>query len=145
MRNALAVLIFATLFSTFTLLFPSYSKSEASVTISGKITNIQYLLQYIDKDTVLQLIKLPKSGFATDQDDRHRFYYKSNLAKIQFPKAGVFTFSANLGPGKYFLSGQFFTNGRVNPMLMKGEHPATVYVKDNAPQDINFGEVFFQY
>jgi len=148
LRRVFAILTFANLISFFLLVTPCLSIGGTNFTITGTITKIKYLQKYIDEDTILQLVRLPKSGFSTDSDEKHRYYYKSNLAKIPFPRNGIFTISAeNLEPGKYFLSGQFFNNGRVGPMLMKGKFPATIYVKSNqnSPQKIDFGEVFFQY
>jgi hypothetical protein len=125
---------------------PGLCKSDNKITITGTIKNIIYLQPYIDEETFLQVVKFPKSGFGTDYDERDRHYYKSNLAKIHFPKNGFFTiYAENLEPGKYFLSGQYFTSSGIYPILMKGKFPATIYVKDNSPQKVDFGEVFIQY
>jgi hypothetical protein len=125
---------------------PGLCESDNKITITGTIKNIIYLQSYIDEYTFLQVVKLPKSGFGTDYDERNRHYYKSNLAKIPFPKNGIFTiYAENLDPGKYFISGQYFTSSMIYPILMKGEFPATIYVKDGLPQKVDFGEVFFQY
>ena len=149
MKRVFAILFFVNLISFYLLASPSLCKAGNNITITGTITNITYLLRYIDEDTFLQVVKLHKSGFKTDHDERNRYYYKSNLAKIPFPENGIFTINAeNLEPGSYFISGQFFNNGRVYPILLKSEELlASFNVKNNqnSHQKIELGEVFFQY
>ena len=149
MGRYFTITTFSSLIYFFLLTSPVICLAGNTFTITGTITNINFLQRYIDKDTYLQIVKLPLSGFTTDEDERGRYYYQSNLAKIPFPENGVFTLNAeNLEPGKYFISGQFFTNGSIYPILLKSEkHLATFNVKNNPKphQQFELGEVFFQY
>ena len=119
---------------------------SVNVTINGTITNMEAMRKYMDNDTFLQIVKLPPSGCATNQDDRGRHYLKSNLKKVSFPQNGTFKIQTNLLPGRYIICGQYFNSDKVHPFLAKSKKMmASFLIKNkNSNQEIHLGNAYFQ-
>jgi hypothetical protein len=121
-----------------------------SITIKGKIVNMDEAKKYVAADSFLQLVYPGKDGsLGVRSDGRGRLVYESKLAQVKMPKSGQFSISAlGLEAGKYLIAGQKlepFPGQAPTFLRRKGELRA---LEINVPQDtkgstLDLGEVCF--
>ena len=121
-----------------------------SITVKGKIVNMDEAKKYLAADSFLQLAQVGKSGsIGIRTDERGRLVYESKLAQVKMPKSGEFSILASgLEAGKYIVVGQKlepFPGQAPTFLRRKGERRA---LEINVPQDtkgstLDLGEVCF--
>jgi len=138
------------LFSFIVLGISNAEERENTIIITGVITNIEKAKEYIDKDSYLQLVYIPPNGTILAKTDWNgRTIYESDLAKINIPSDGAFTFkTSDLASGKYVISAQAIMPAGIGrkPLLgIKGTKKVAIIDVPDAtkkPIRIEIGELF---
>jgi len=89
-------------------------EDNTAITITGIITNLEKAKKYITNDSYLQIVFLPSDGKVSMRTDgQGRMTYDSELARIDIPSTGAFTFErVSLKPGRYIIQPSF-----LNPLV----------------------------
>ena len=119
-------------------------------TISGQIANVSQIQPYLRDDSYLQLVLYPADGqMVYTTDGQGRRIYPSNLAIIDMPADGAFSFEATeLSSGDYVVAAQLLASYDVGsekePVLSDSNDQPVVFsvpADDEQLLDIDLGKV----
>jgi fibronectin type 3 domain-containing protein len=119
-------------------------------TISGQIANVSQIQPYLRGDSYLQLVLYPADGqMVYTTDGQGRRIYPSNLAIIDMPADGAFSFEATeLSSGDYVVAAQlmaaYSAGGEEEPIVSDSNGQPVVFtiLADTIePLDIDLGNV----
>ena len=119
-------------------------------TISGQIANVSQIQPYLRNDSYLQLVLYPADGqMAFTTDGQGRRIYPSNLAIIDMPADGAFSFeTTELSPGDYVVAAQlmaaYSAGSEEEPIVSDSNGQPVVFtiLADTIePLDIDLGNV----
>jgi len=124
-----------------------------SITIKGKIMNMDEIEKLITSDSFLQLMPYPGKGTSLKgkTDTRGRLIFESHLAKVKLSKSGRFSISySHPEAGRYAIAGQNLEPSpgqiQLGPLFLVGKGERRAF-EIKVPEDINgptldIGEVF---
>ena len=138
MLNCKRLTVLAVAFSL-AVFFSVTALAKGGITIKGTIANLDRAEKFISRDTYLQLISFPKNNQVSfETDKRGRTKYSSNLAKIDLPPNGVFSFNLKeLKPGRYLIVIQLMEAAAMS----RGVSPILFSKESNQPASIDITEL----
>lgn len=118
--------------------------------VTGRITNMMEAQAYINDDSYLQIVFYPADGLMTyTKDSRGRRVYDSDLAAVDVPPDGVFSFKTNLlFSGNYVIAAQrlspYDAKSPAEPILANTDDQMVIFsvsAKAEASLDVDLGNV----
>ena len=106
-----------------------------SVTVTGRVTNLEAAKPYLSDESYFQLLLVSKDGhFGIRSDAKGLITFNSDLAKSPISSDGAFRLQASkLDPGNYYVVIQKMQPGwRGNPFLVREKKSWTIEISPDA-------------